>query len=1168
MSLTQENIRLLGVNLQPLDRQRVDGVCERIHNLRPVGVPDQHRWEPVGLPTQLNTAEEAEGLARGNIRVTTDAAPDPANPASTDIRVITSSPATGSEASFRVLGNPIDTGTLTLTFTNLPTGNGSYSVTFSPISNPFTITNDLFNILTNVPALVEHLDISIELGENSPILRFKAKATGLTTNIYSLTHSFNEDLIAVTVLTNDFDNGTDQGETFRVKIGNQETADIVIDEGNNSVTGIRIAIRNAINGLSGWTASTLDAFTVRATSTKTTMQEDDNDLVVSATNTKLRLGELTPTAGGVNSRSDWGAITITMPQAGISVETAPIELEESIANIHQKIITALNNSSAFQENYQTLVPGQTPDFFRGIRVQATQTGPAFNTAINIQRPSGSFNVSISPVSGGIDVIAPGSVLGAVWYNRVNRGDMSIDTSASLNRMVILQAGRLCVVDKVDGQYVIAFQHTLESDPEREATFSQVDDMLIIGLSKADVPEQTLILIDDTFLPFQLPELPDFELSASTRRFWEDQQDYGLDPGFYSVRLAWRFNDGRHSALSPPRIIGLDDEELDGDGRKGLFEDGKRYVLDVTLKDYEAPGLYQKLEKIIDGIAVFVSPSTYVRRGADGEVTGPRASGVQRDPAISGSALEQFFSPESNSVSSSSLNGIFYDIDTIDDIKGSVRIDRRTEQIFTLPIADESNMVGHNTVSGAVAHSYNKRMLLGNTSVDFAEPGKFVSNRIETREEDPSRPEIELRWVVGIESGSKLYKRTSETFTTNKTKLYITDAIAYPDRRAQWIELWGKYDDEWHRLVATFDRGRRRGGDLETQSRIKLTSATRGNFSFFVGAFSRRFEYEDQIFEIPEDPPVYEEDQDDTFYDEVLLNEPDHVPGRIYASEVRNPWLLFASRTYFVNAGNNEAVQAFASNTEPVSQGQFGQYPLYVFTKNTIDAMEQSQDATIAFARMSPASTRIGVTGKHGVINVGRAIMFISKDGVYQLPSDFRSSVSMAIEPELRGKLEGAAIGYYKDGEDAEIWISSGALQETWCFNMTHGLWYSRDRAISRFFDDGVTLYSVDGNLYEEEAQAEEVEYHVSTGAMHFKARDYRKKLDKLKLKMTAGQPPLMTLHGDGAVLTPSNYAEYEFRSRWGGFEVYKLSLAGQMNPGEWIESFDISYETRTTHRRI
>ena len=105
---------------------------------------------------------------------------------------------------------------------------------------------------------------------------------------------------------------------------------------------------------------------------------------------------------------------------------------------------------------------------------------------------------------------------------------------------------------------------------------------------------------------------------------------------------------------------------------------------------------------------------------------------------------------------------------------------------------------------------------------------------------------------------------------------------------------------------------------------------------------------------------------------------------IMVSDVASPLSFNVNNMLEVGHGS---VLNIATNALPMSQGQFGQYPVAAFTDNGIFSLGINTDGSIgAVAPVSSADTLIGFPklGKPNVISDGQSLYFITKRGLMEL----------------------------------------------------------------------------------------------------------------------------------------------------------------------------------------
>lgn len=105
---------------------------------------------------------------------------------------------------------------------------------------------------------------------------------------------------------------------------------------------------------------------------------------------------------------------------------------------------------------------------------------------------------------------------------------------------------------------------------------------------------------------------------------------------------------------------------------------------------------------------------------------------------------------------------------------------------------------------------------------------------------------------------------------------------------------------------------------------------------------------------------------------------ENTQNKIYTSEVDNPYYFPALNINTLGAGELLATLAI---TKPISQGQFGQFPLYAFTTEGVWALEVAADGT--FSAMHPVSRDV-CTNVRSLTQTDNAILFVTDRGIMLL----------------------------------------------------------------------------------------------------------------------------------------------------------------------------------------
>lgn len=115
------------------------------------------------------------------------------------------------------------------------------------------------------------------------------------------------------------------------------------------------------------------------------------------------------------------------------------------------------------------------------------------------------------------------------------------------------------------------------------------------------------------------------------------------------------------------------------------------------------------------------------------------------------------------------------------------------------------------------------------------------------------------------------------------------------------------------------------------------------------------------------------------------------PNEIKLSEVNNPITFKASNYYTVGTGE---VLCVSSATKALSQGQFGQFPLYAFTTEGIWALEVSANGT--YSVKHPA-TRDVCNNVDSIVQLDGAIAFTTKQGLMLLVGSESKCISEILD---------------------------------------------------------------------------------------------------------------------------------------------------------------------------
>ena len=165
---------------------------------------------------------------------------------------------------------------------------------------------------------------------------------------------------------------------------------------------------------------------------------------------------------------------------------------------------------------------------------------------------------------------------------------------------------------------------------------------------------------------------------------------------------------------------------------------------------------------------------------------------------------------------------------------------------------------------------------------------------------------------------------------------------------------------------------------------------------------------------------------------ITSNPSERLENYIITSEADNPFVFKAAGYYRVGTGK---IIGMSSITQALSQGQFGEYPLIVFSESGIWAL--SVASTGYYSAVHPMSRDV-CNNANAIIQTDGAVFFTSEKGLMVVVSNEVACVS----EQLRGKtaigmnfhdfLKGAEIGY--DYRDGLLWIGRDDSKTFWIYN--------------------------------------------------------------------------------------------------------------------------------------
>jgi hypothetical protein len=284
-------------------------------------------------------------------------------------------------------------------------------------------------------------------------------------------------------------------------------------------------------------------------------------------------------------------------------------------------------------------------------------------------------------------------------------------------------------------------------------------------------------------------------------------------------------------------------------------------------------------------------------------------------------------------------------------------------ITTNEVLDIDNYT-HHSVFGEAIYNYNSRFILGNILTTLGDP---MIDDYKYNNGSSLIYEMMIEVELSTADGTKIVRSDVYSHPVDSVGLniWMPKMVSYPDSRATYYRVLAKLptDSTWLK-----------------QLEIALSNSEIANFAYgFI-------------------PNVFPSDGSDGLSDTYLVNKSSnnfitlslYVTGmeedtnvvdnivtdtnRLQASLVSNPYVFPAANSYQVGSSG---IMAIETNTEPISAGQYGQYPLMVFTQNGIYALGMGS-GEVFIQSISPLNGEI-LLDKQSLINTGDGIIFISSD---------------------------------------------------------------------------------------------------------------------------------------------------------------------------------------------
>lgn len=223
-------------------------------------------------------------------------------------------------------------------------------------------------------------------------------------------------------------------------------------------------------------------------------------------------------------------------------------------------------------------------------------------------------------------------------------------------------------------------------------------------------------------------------------------------------------------------------------------------------------------------------------------------------------------------------------------------------------------------------------------------------------------------------------------------------------------------------------------------------------------------------------PITLEINDDTVGDTISVDrstahaERDRDGNRLVWSEPLRPLDLPAANVAFVGEGEDDPIMGLSSTAQPVSEGQYGDYPLLVLCRHSIWGAQAADDPFIQ--GVSPITADMGIVGRSAYVNANGPIIAATGRGVVELTPNLERYLSTSLHDEtFLSALGPDTLANFFTSEDGrrEVWVDDGS--DTYIFSIADEAWSSLpvSRSDRQRVDDD--LYGVNGGALVQEGAA-------------------------------------------------------------------------------------------------
>lgn len=469
-----------------------------------------------------------------------------------------------------------------------------------------------------------------------------------------------------------------------------------------------------------------------------------------------------------------------------------------------------------------------------------------------------------------------------------------------------------------------------------------------------------------------------------------------------VRYAVRLYDGTCYAQSIPVLLGADlakyvsVEGIVMQMTGGVSEEEKNF-LTIAYVASEVPAAYSIVmnafdrdafdgwEDIVTSVDVFVSP----------QIAPPQRNAAKFDMELV-SKLEESLNSYAYHVKNFSMDPYYTEENqdkmvmnyqnahlaksfTVEEFKSLrsdlvLELDTTADYIMAQELLKETSQSMHHAIGGLL-FDYNKRLLMTGTrqvlshgyefvhSAKWAEGGRRTFRFVYYLRGDNGENVVICRDENGF---AQVSGKTAAVVSGSSTVYAETPCswFAYPDSRCYRMDVFEMVGDPV--FVASYD----------------MKPMTQADVAYAFLGFGAEPEASGQTKQVPDEDLVYS------------------APNELFVSKANDPFVFPAEQRVSFTAGQ---IMNMAVATTPLSEGQFGQFPLYVFTDEGVFALSVDSDGS--FQSSHPVSRDV-LLSPEALVGVEQGVFFAAARGLLLLQGSKVTKTSSDVEgfPELPGRM--------------------------------------------------------------------------------------------------------------------------------------------------------------------